>query len=329
MPRLPKGIFTRKGKGRSGTCYYTRRREGAKRVWVALGDDLEVAKERLGELVAEGSNPRPKATVRELALRWLKVYIAARRIPRNVISTTNRTKLYMLPFLGDMLAHKVTKDDLRTYRLHLEGKGLGVGTVRGYLADACCLFRWAEDSGHMDRAPIPRGLLPVVQEEPPKRLTDEEVLRVVALQDPLGFACRLLLGSGMRWGEFTRAKASDISKDGVLTISQTKSRKVRRVPLPPSLGAECRNHVGKLVPWARPCSDYFNRKVSAQAKVPGFHAHRLRHTFAYRWIEGEGSLAGLQRVLGHASLDMSLRYVRADEAMVQREAERVHQAGGW
>jgi integrase len=329
MPKLPKGIFIRR-RGETGGTYYTRRREGDRRVWVALGDDLEIAKERMEKLHTQGSSPRPKATVRELALRWLQVHIRTRRIPRNVISTTNRTDRYLLPFLGDMMAHKVTKDDLRSYRLHLEGKGLGVGTVRGYVADACCLLRWAEDSGYLDRAPIPKGLLPVVQEEPPKRLTDEEAARVVALPDPLGFACLLLLLSGMRWGEVTRAKGSDISKDGILTISTTKSRKVRRVPLPPSLAAECRQRgFEKLLPWARPCSDYFNRKVAAQAKVPGFHAHRLRHTFSYRWIEAGGSLAGLQRVLGHATLDMTLRYVRADEAMVYREAERVHQAGGW
>lgn len=338
MPRLPKGVFIRdrrkdesKDEKRREGRYYCRVRDGVgRRVWLALGDNLDLATERYRDIKARGAAPTSRATVRELALRWLSTYVATRRIPRNRISTANRTERYLIPFMGDMLARNVTKDDMRGYRLHLEKKGLKPGTVRLYLADTCCLFRWAEDSGYLERVPVPKGLLPVLQEEPPKGLNDEEVSRLVALPDQLGFACRLLLGSGMRWGELIQAQASDIGKDGVLSIShETKNRKVRRVLLPASLAAECRGHVGKLVPWERPSSDCFNGKVSKAAKVPSFHAHRLRHTFGYRWVEHGGQLAALQRMMGHASLDMTMRYVRADDGMVRREAERVHLAGNW
>ena len=76
--------------------------------------------------------------------------------------------------------------------------------------------------------------MPKIQERPPDRLTDDEVPRLVSLPDPYGFIIRLGLGTGLRWREIARAKTSDIH-DGMLVVSQTKSRKLRRVPLPPAL----------------------------------------------------------------------------------------------
>ncbi len=267
-------------------------------------------------------------TLWDIAQRWLDVYVAVKRPGRTGKSTAERTEKYLLAFLGKTPVADLNEEDFFLYRARLERKGLKEGTVRLYLADCLCLMGWAGRRGYVQWE-RPKGLLPVLQEEPPKRITNEEAERVTALPDPLGFACRLFLGSGMRWGEGTRAEASHIDRDGVLTISKTKGKKVRRVPLPPRLAAECRTHIGKLLPWARPCSDYFNKKVIEGAKVPGFHAHQLRHTFAYRWIESGGSLATLQRVLGHASLEMTMRYARPDDELVSREAERVHKIGNW
>ncbi len=60
----------------------------------------------------------------------------------------------------------------------------------------------------------------------------------------------LYLGTGLRWGELTRVTTSDV-QDGVLLVHQTKSTKMRRVPLPPDLLDELKNRVGKLNPPAR------------------------------------------------------------------------------
>jgi site-specific recombinase XerD len=50
----------------------------------------------------------------------------------------------------------------------------------------------------------------------------------------------------------------------------------------------------------------------------------MRHTFACQWIERGGSLAALQQILGHASVETTQRYARLSDDMTQREAERVH-----
>ena len=74
----------------------------------------------------------------------------------------------------------------------------------------------------------------------PDRLTDYEAAKIAALEALYGFVCRLALGTGLRWGELCRAQAADVKRLRVPgsvedhwlpEVSNTKSRKVRRVPL--------------------------------------------------------------------------------------------------
>lgn len=58
---------------------------------------------------------------------------------------------FLEPFMGYQLLHKVSKEDLRSYRLWLEKQGkkkrLSSQTVAHILSDARCFFRWCEDAG--------------------------------------------------------------------------------------------------------------------------------------------------------------------------------------
>ncbi len=204
--------------------------------------------------------------------------------------------------------------------MYLENQKLSVQSVSHLLADARCLLRWCEDTGLVQRSPIPRRLLPKIQERPPDRLTNGEAEALRSLPEPYGFICRLALGTGLRWAELTRAQASDVER-GFLVVSQTKSSKIRRVPLDGELLAEIRTHVGRLVPFAEHASGSFSRTVRKSTGLSRFHAHQLRHTFACEWLESGGSLAALQQVLGHASIVTTQRYARLTDEIVM--AERV------
>jgi integrase len=107
----------------------------------------------------------------------------------------------------------------------------------------------------------------------------------------------------------------------MLVVSQTKSRKVRRVPLRPEMQRELHMRVGKLVPFEN--SGKFNRHVRKLSGVDRFHVHQTRHTFACQWLERDGSLASLQQILGHASVVTTQRYARLSDEHVRLEAERL------
>jgi len=327
MAKLPSGMFKRKGRG-----YYTRCWVDGKDRWIALGTDFEEACKKLRE-EANRETPLVQMMVRDAAKRWLESYIATTRAPRNQTMAAQRVRDYLEPFMGYKLLSKVTKEDLRSFRLWLEKRCRSSVTVRHILADAKCLFRWCEDSGWLDRSPVPRKLLPKIQERPPDRLMEGDVEAILGVPEPYAFIVRLGLGTGLRWGELVRAQSSDLEstrspggqEQGVLVVHQTKSGKVRRVPLAQTLWAELRMRVGRFLPiedsWG------FTRMVRRHSGVEKFHPHQMRHTFACRWLERGGSLAALQQILGHASIVTTQRYARISDDMVCREAERLELAG--
>lgn len=315
MPRVPKGMFKRKGRG-----WYTRIHAGGKDRWVALGKDLGAAKTKFHQARAAPMIP-PKATVAQLSRKWLETYIPTARSAYGQGQAASLVRRFLDVYFGPKLVSKVTADDLREYRLWAESKRLSPASVRHVLGDARCFLNWCEDCGFIARNPFPKRLMPKLQERPPDRLTDEEVRAVSSVPDPYGFVVRLALATGMRWGELTRVTSSDI-RDGVLTIHHTKSSKLRRVPLPPELLSELRLRVGKLVPFAS--SGQFNTRVRILSGVWRFHVHQCRHTFACRWLERGGSLVALQQLLGHSTVVMTQRYARISDELVIAEARRLN-----
>jgi len=184
----------------------------------------------------------------------------------------------------------------------------------------------------MERSPFPRRVMPRLQEQPPDRLTDEEADRLRQLREPYGFVCRLGLATGLRWGELTRAQGSDVKRfrapgsemeQAYIEVSQTKSKRVRRVPVPPELLRELRNRVGRLVPFAEGSPGSFAKAVRRATGLAGFHVHQMRHTFACQWLVRGGTLAALQQLLGDASIVTTQRYAKLSDEAVMREAQRL------
>ena len=145
---------------------------------------------------------------------------------------------------------------------------------------------------------------------------------MAGLPEPFGFVIRLGLGTGLRWAELCRSQSRH-AEHGWLVVSQTKSGKVRRVPLAPELLQEVATHVGRLVPFREADPGTFSWHVRRMSGVERFHPHMMRHTFACRWIERDGSLPALQQILGHSSIATTQRYARLGDDAVKEQALRV------
>jgi integrase len=265
-------------------------------------------------------------SVRTMAARWLALYVPTMRNARNVMIATQRVRDYLEPFLGNRRASSIRPDDLRSYRLWLEERGLKPRTVRHVLADTRCLMNWGVDAAILAHSPFPRRIMPRIQETLPDRLTAEEIAAVLRIPEPQAFVIRLGLGTGLRWGEMCRARACDL-RMGMLEIAQTKSGRVRRVPAPAALAGEILGRAGRLVPYGEGSAGSFNKFVRRHSGVAGFHVHQIRHSFACNWIERGGSLPSLQQVLGHASVVTTQHYAKLSDEHVRREAERIATAG--
>lgn len=316
MPKLPRGMFRR------GRSYTVRLRIDGREVWRSLGDEFGEACRKLA-LLRAGENPSTdKTTVVDAAKRWLETYVQTARSEKNRVQTASRVERYIRPFFAFMPVTKLGPDHIRRYRLWLEGHSIKPTTVWHILSDLRCLLRWGEEVGLVERTPFPRRVMPRLQEQPPDRLTDDEAERVLAIREPYGFVVRLALGTGLRWGELTRAQSLDV-EGGWLVVSQTKSGKVRRVPLLPELLREVKGRVGRLVGYSVKSPGTFAAAVRRETGLERFHVHQMRHTFACQWIERGGSLAALQQILGHASVVTTQRYARLSDEAVMREAARL------
>ncbi len=315
MPRPLKGMFRR------GRSWYSRLYDGGQERWICLGPDLGEACRRFRR-IKRGDQPASGLSVNQAAVRWLETYIAVARSDKNVGTAKYRVERYLGKKLGYKLLSSVRPDDIRLYRIWLEKQGVSIQTVAHILSDCRCFFLWCEDSGLIDKTPFRRKMMPRIQEKPPARLSDEEVETLILLQEPYGFVIRFGLSTGLRWGEMARAQVADIQK-GKLTVSQTKTGKVRRVPLPVEICAELRGRIGKVIPFGEKSSGAFARMVRRLSGIRDFRCHRLRHTYACRWLEQGGGIAALQQILGHSTIVTTQRYGKLSDDAVEREVGRV------
>ena len=191
------------------------------------------------------------------------------------------------------------------------------------MSDLRCLLRWAVSIRLIERSPFPPRVLPKIAEVPPRGFTAQEIAILTSFGGHGGFALRFLIGTGLRWAEACRATRDHV-RGLLLEVGNTKSGRVRRVPLTVELLAEADDHhYHRFVPYAANSPGSFSRRIRHHSGIAEFHVHRCRHTFAMRWLEAGGNLAVLQQVLGHRDLSTTMRYARVTDELIEREADRV------
>lgn len=322
MGRLPGGVDWR-GKDGSG-AYYVR----VKGRWRKLGSTIGEMSRKLASVYAE-TGDRSVATVAEFAERWLRESVSLQRNEKCQRLATTRVREYLVPYLGKVRIADVTPERLRQYARKLARhewaprRLLSPQTQRHVLSDCRAMLLWALDIGVIDRSPIPRRLMPKVPERAPQPFTAEERGKLEALDGADGLTCRIALGTGLRWGELLTLQAKDV-RGREITIVTPKNGKVRRIPIAPSLADELMGRVGRLLPWRGVHHWAFTMRVRRVTGIAEFRVHRMRHDFACTWLERGGSLAALQRILGHSSVTVTERYGRLSDDMIRREAERIY-----
>jgi integrase len=118
----------------------------------------------------------------------------------------------------------------------------------------------------------------------------------------------LCLATGARWSEAEGLNPARL-RNGSVTYSKTKSSRVRTVPIDPALETFIRGHWKRHGPFTGSISSFRRALVRSGIQLPkGQASHALRHTFASHFIQKGGNILTLQKILGHSSLAMTMRY---------------------
>lgn len=325
---------------RRGGWYYCRVHLGGKLYRRALGTrDMETARDRLAEMLDTIEQEirfasMPKATtVSEFATRWMVEWVEQRRNPKGVKLTRQRWTQHIEPVIGGIDLVSLTYTNLRTLRSRLDGK-LKPQSVHHILSDVRCLLRYAVDAGEIVKAPWRRDLMPRITERAPRRLTDEQLDRILQFARPKESLCvRLAVHTGLRWGELRTLQWRHVVDEPRphLVLEGTKSGRVRRVPLSTAAleAIEGLRKISNSVfvsPYRAVNACFLFHRVKDRMPEDNrviWHWHQLRHTFACRYLERGGSLAALQRILGHSTSRMTERYAGLSDAALFADLDRV------
>ncbi len=189
------------------------------------------------------------------------------------------------------------------------------------------------------RVPMFPGDLPRLDHPLPKALDDATAARLLrAAQDDRRMLARvtveMLLRTGLRVSEFTglRARAMVLIGAGPwLHVPVGKPRDDRYLPLHPQLVTLIDSYRAAHVspdnpllpprengrPLDRHTVTRMINRAGAAAGLPHIHPHQLRHTLATQFRSM--SLEAIAALLGHRSLDMTLRYAKIASRTVADE----------
>lgn len=188
--------------------------------------------------------------------------------------------------------------------------------------------------------------LPRVDKQPIATYTDEELEKL--LKKPNINKCSfveyrnyvmvaMFLSTGIRLSSLTNIRVKDINfDDEVVNIMHTKNRKSLIIPLNKQIMSILKEYLkyrqhGDLEDRLF-CNCYgkqLNKSSTIQAiasynrkrGVETTSIHKLRHTFAKKWVLGGNSIAVLQKILGHSSLQITQNYLNVLISDIKAEVD--------
>jgi len=198
------------------------------------------------------------------------------------------------------------------YRSERLNNGISAHTLNRELAYLKALYNDLIRSGHFKGSnPVSKIKLLKVQDTEMAYLTDENIQELLTqLENSSNKSVKsvalICLSTGCRWSEAEGLTSSNIL-NGKVVFTDTKSGKNRAIPISSDLIATLPETRGVLFGSCYSAFRQAIRRCSFQLPS-GQLSHVLRHTFASHFMIKGGNILVLQRILGHSSLTMTMRY---------------------
>lgn len=217
--------------------------------------------------------------------------------------------------LGNPVAVSLTPNLYAAYRGKRLKEGANPKTLNNRLGYLRSVFNVLRDLGDIDyENPLQRVRPLRLQERELSYLTEDQIAHLFQVihgrcKTPhVAMVAAICLATGARWGE-AQALRPDRVRDGLVTFVNTKGKRARSVPVDSVLEDRIQAHFRQHGLFSNCLNSFASSLVASGIPVPdGQSSHILRHTFAARFVMNGGNILTLQRILGHASLAMTMRY---------------------
>jgi site-specific recombinase XerD len=241
---------------------------------------------------------------------------------------------------GKGTINEVTREDIEAFLAKMNQDGYTPKSVSRKINSTRTFYRFLKSNGFVNEDPSLLVAHPKYQLAPPRILTPTEyrALRDAARNDArMSAIIELLLQTGIRIGELTALKLSDIQKDS-LHIPAMEKHEERVVPLN-KRAQEALNKYLEVRPTSNEDHLFItksgkpflirNIRTSIEryfrlAEIKDAKVNDLRHTFVAHHLKHGASIVTLSKILGHKRISTTERYLeyvpdRAAESQVLSE----------
>lgn len=257
-------------------------------------------------------NPKPldNRKLSQLIQRWYDLHGHA--------ITSGRRRANMLQLmakrLGDPVARKLTGSDLVNLRRSELEAGAKPKSINNRLSFLKTVFNELYRLSDID---YPNPLAKVkplkLQEAELSYLQAGQIRQLLAALDnsrssSVRLVAEICLATGARWSE-AQGLRPDLVRNNTVTFVNTKSKRVRTVPISAELSERVTAYLTKKGRFTV-CLRAFRIALKASGiQLPkGQASHVLRHTFASHFMMNGGGILTLSKILGHSSLSVTMRY---------------------
>jgi len=252
--------------------------------------------------------------------------------------TTIALFLSYLKKCGKSELSQISRADLEAFVEHEQDRGLKIVSVSNRLGSLYAFLRYLIDRDLADADLLRRKIKLKVPDALPRAMDPEDVKCLLAVLDDMRNRAMILilLRTGMRIGELLNTKLVDVhlADNKILIYEGEKNRKGRAV----CISEDACQALSAWLQKRDPQKEYLfygrggNRMSYNNARVlfkkylkraglehKDYSLHCLRHTFATELLNAGMRIECLQQLLGHSSIEMTLRYGRLSDKAREQE----------
>lgn len=292
-----------------------------------IDDKVNKLSERMDKLTDE---ELPNITLKEFTEEYYCKQFeyrinGAERLKKLRESILNR----IIAYFGDMNLQDITINDVHKWIAKIENDSRT--KLKGTTIDRyCCVLRAilnkAIDFKFLHKNIVLEYKFKAKDNINQRTLTQSEVTALLthskdSKNKDLYLMLQLALNTGMRKGEITKLRKSDIVQHQDCTYiriraENSKSSKERAVPLNPNIQGILETHINRLdnnsfifTSTSKKAFTNCRERIKSKYNIPHFRFHDLRHTFATRLIERKVQPNDVRVLLGHSTMRLTERYM--------------------